>query len=200
MSQDDLPFLRMGHNTGLKVVTYRLNRSAAKVFIHADMAPDKGVHLHIQARFDVGILAVSERSDEQVDRDQFTGAHVNIVHRRTGPVYFRTFAGLVLEMVGEAVGDGEFSIALVELGLTHRDLTVTLTAIEVFLMEEFKGNTYPFQFLMYMLVVRIAIHGLVCKLLWVEEAVDLRFPKDTDIIVMNALFVSDVEDFTDGMP
>ena len=58
IGQDNLPFLWMRYNAGLKIVAYGPYWSAAKVFIHTDMAPDKGVHLHVQARLDVGILAV----------------------------------------------------------------------------------------------------------------------------------------------
>ena len=173
ISQYDLAFLWMRYNTGLKVVAHGPYRSAAKVFIHADMTPDKGIHLHVQARLDVGILAVGECSDEQVDRDQFAGAHVYVMHGWAGPVDFRTFSGLVLEMVGEAVGDGEFGIAFIELGLAHGDLAVTFAAFDVFLMEKLEGYTYAFQFLMYMLVVRITVHGLVRELLRIEEAIDL---------------------------
>ena len=161
ISQDDLSFLGMRYDTGLKVVAHGLYRSAAKVFIHADMTPDKGVHLHVQARLNVRILAVGERSDEQVDRDQFAGVHVHVVHSRTGPVDFRSLSGLVFEMVGEAVCDGEFGIPFVELCLAHGDLAVTFAAFDVFLMEKLEGDTYAFQFLMYMLVVRITVHGLV---------------------------------------
>ena len=106
----------------------------------------------------------------------------------------------MLEVVGESVRDSEFGISLVELGLTHGDLTVTLAAFDVFLMEKLERDANPFQFLMYMLVVRIAVHGLVCKLLRVKEAVDLRFLKCSDIVIADALLVSDIEDFTDGMP
>ena len=163
----------MRYNAGLKIVAYGPYWSAAKVFIHTDMAPDKGVHLHVQARLDVGILAVGERSDEQVDRNQFAGAHVHVVHGRTGPVDFRSLPGLVLEMVGETVCDGEFGITFVKLCLAHGDLTVTFAAFDVFLMEKLEGNTYVFQFLMYMLIIRITVHGLVRELLRIEEAIDL---------------------------
>ena len=47
IGQDDLAFLRMRHNTGLKIVAYGSHRNAAKVFIHMDMASDKGIHLHV---------------------------------------------------------------------------------------------------------------------------------------------------------
>ena len=200
ISQDDLSFLGMRYDTGLKVVAHGLYRSAAKVFIHADMTPDKGVHLHVQARLNVRILAVGERSDEQVDRDQFAGVHVHVVHSRTGPVDFRSLSGLMFEMVGEAVCDGEFGIPFVELCLAHGDLAVTFAAFDVFLMEKLEGDTYAFQFLMYMLVVRITVHGLVRELFRIEDAIDLCFLKGADIVVTNALLVSDVEDFTDGMP
>ena len=60
-----------------------------------------------------------------------------------------------------------------ELGLAHGDLAVTFAAFDVFLMEKLEGNTYAFQFLMYMLVVRITVHGLVRELLRIEEAIDL---------------------------
>ena len=112
----------MRHNTGLKIVAYDSHRNAAKVFIHMDMASDKGIHLHVQARLNVGILAVKERSDEQ------------IVHGRAGPIDFCTFSRLVLEMVRETVGDGEFSVSLVELGFSHRDLAVPLAAFDILLM------------------------------------------------------------------
>jgi hypothetical protein len=137
------------------------------------MASDKGVHLHVQARFDVRILAVGERSDEQVDSNQFAGTHVYVVHGRTGPVDFRSLSGLVLEMIGEAVGDGEFGIPFVELCLAHGDLAVTFASFDVFLMEKLEGDTYAFQFLMYMLVFRITVHGLIRELLRIEEAIDL---------------------------
>ena len=200
ISQDDLSFLGMRYDTGLKVVAHGPYRSAAKVFIHADMASDKGVHLHVQARFDVRILAVGERPDEQVDRDQFASTHVYVVHGWTGPVDFRSLSGLVFEMVGEAVCDGEFGIPFVELCLAHGDLAVTFAAFDVFLMEKLEGDTYAFQFLMYVLVVRITVHGLVRELFRIEDAIDLCFLKGADIVVTDALLVSDVEDFTDGMP
>jgi hypothetical protein len=103
-------------------------------------------------------------------------------------------------MVGEPVGDSELSIPFVELSLAHGDLAVTLAAFDVFLMEKLECNANPFQFLVYMLVVRISVHGLIRELLWIEEAVDLRFFKGTDIVITNALLISDVEDFTDGVP
>ena len=52
---------------------------------------------------------------------------------------------------------------------------------------------------MYVFVVRIAVHGLVRKFLRIEEAVDLLFLKIADIAIADTLFVSDVEDVTDGM-
>jgi hypothetical protein len=103
-------------------------------------------------------------------------------------------------MVGEPVGDSELSIPFVELGLAHWDLAVTLAAFDVFLMEKLESDAYTFQFLMYTLIVRIAVHGLVRELLRVKESVDLRLPKCSDIVVTNALLVSDVEDITDRMP
>ena len=122
------------------------------------------------------------------------------MHGRAGPVDFRSFTGLVFKMVGEPVGDGEIGITFVELGLAHWDLAVTLAAFDVFLMEKFESDAYPFQFLMHVFVIRIAVQGLVRELLWVEEAVDRRFLKSADIVVANALLVSDVENLTDGMP
>ena len=53
---------------------------------------------------------------------------------------------------------------------------------------------------MYVFIVRIAVHGLVRELLWIEEAIDLRFLKVTDIVVAESFRVSDAKDFTDGMP
>jgi hypothetical protein len=103
-------------------------------------------------------------------------------------------------MVGEPVGDSELSIPFVELSLAHGDLAVTLAAFDVFLMEKLEGDTYAFQFLMYVLVVRITVHGLVRELFRIEDAIDLCFLKGADIVVTDALLVSDVEDFTDGMP
>jgi hypothetical protein len=67
-------------------------------------------------------------------------------------------------------------------------------------MEKLESDAYAFQFLMYMLVVRIPVHGLIRKLLRIEDAIDLCFLKGADIVVTDALLVSDVEDFTDGMP
>ena len=43
--QNDLAFLWMRHDTSFEVIAYCPYRSTAKVLIHADMAPDKGVHL-----------------------------------------------------------------------------------------------------------------------------------------------------------
>ena len=48
--QNDLAFLWMRHDTSFEVIAYCPYRSTAKVLMHADMAPDKGVHLHIQTR------------------------------------------------------------------------------------------------------------------------------------------------------
>ena len=200
ISQHDLSFLRMRHYARFKVVTYGPCRNAAKVFIHVDMTPDKGVHLHVEARFDVGILAVGERPNKQIDLDQFAGAIVYIVHGRAGPIYFCSFSRLMLKMIGEPVGDGEFGIPLIELSLTHGNFAVTLTAFNVFLMEKLECNANPFQFLMYMLIVRISVHGLVRELLWIEETIDLGVFKGADIFVAYALLVSDVEHFTDRVP
>jgi hypothetical protein len=67
-------------------------------------------------------------------------------------------------------------------------------------MEKFECDTNPFQLLMYMLIVRISVHGLVRELLRIEETIDLRFFKGADIFEAYALLVSDVEDFTDRVP
>jgi len=100
----------------------------------------------------------------------------------------------------EKVTREAYVASLVELGLTHWNLAVTLATFDVFLMEKFESDAYPFQFLMHVFVIRIAVHGLVRELLRVKESVDLRLPKCSDIVVTNALLVSDVEDFTDRMP
>lgn len=88
-----------------------------------------------------------------------------------------SLSGLVFEMVGEAVCDGEFGIPFVELCLAHGDLAVTFAAFDVFLMEKLEGDTYAFQFLMYVLVVRITVHGLVRELFRIEDAIVLWFPQ-----------------------
>ena len=67
-------------------------------------------------------------------------------------------------------------------------------------MEKFEGHAYFFQFPMYMLVVGISVHGLVCKLLWIEDAIDFRFVKDANIIIMDTFLICDVENLTDRVP
>ena len=79
-------------------------------------------------------MAIRERSGEQIDRDQFTWAYIHIAHGRAGPIDFCTFSRLVLEMVRETVGDGDFSVSFVELGFSHRDLAGPLDAFDILLM------------------------------------------------------------------
>ena len=52
---------------------------------------------------------------------------------------------------------------------------------------------------MYVFVIRVTVQGFIRILLWIKEMVYLRFPKSTDIFVLDALLVSNVEDFTDRM-
>ena len=53
---------------------------------------------------------------------------------------------------------------------------------------------------MYVVIIRVTIHGLVCILFRIEKMIDLRFFKCTDIIISDALLIGDVEHFVDGMP
>ena len=115
-------------------VSYDPHWDTAKVFIHVDMASDKGIHFHVQARLNVGILAVRERSDEQIDRDQFTCVYIHIAHGRAGSIDFCTFSRLLLKMVRETVGNSEFRVSFIELGFSHRDLAVPLAAFDILFM------------------------------------------------------------------
>ena len=198
--QNDLAFLWMRHDTSFEIIAYCPYRSTAKILIHVDMAPNKGVHLHIQTWFYIRILTIRECSDEQIDSDQFTGAHVHVVHGWSGPIDFYPLPGLVLEMVGETIGDSEFSVSLVKLSLAHGNRPIPFTAFDILLMEKLEGHAYFFQLLMYMLVVRISVHGLVRKLLRIEDVIDLRIVKGADIIVMDTFLISDVENLTDRVP
>ena len=99
-----------------------------------------------------------------------------------------------------ATGNSELSVSLVKFGLAHGDFAIPFAALDVFLMKKFEGHADFLQLLMYVFIVRIAVHGLVRELLRIEEAIDLRFLKITDIVVADSFRVSDVKDFTDGMP
>ena len=140
------------------------------------------------------------RSLRLFDSDQFTGAHVHVVHGCSRPIDLCPLTGLVLEVVGETIGDSEFGVSLVKLGLVHEDLPISFTAVDILLMEEHEGHAYFFQFLMHMLVVRISVHGFVRKLLRIEDAIDLRIVKGSDIVVMDTFLVSDAENLTDRVP
>ncbi len=50
-------------------------------------------------------------------------------------------------------------------------------------MEQLEGHANLLQFLMYVVVIRVAIHGLVRELFRIEKAIDLRFLKCADIII-----------------
>ena len=54
--------------------------NAFKEFIHMDMSPDKGIHLHIQCRFYIGVLTVRKRADKEVYRNYFAGGSIYITH------------------------------------------------------------------------------------------------------------------------
>ena len=122
------------------------------------------------------------------------------MHGWSGPIDLCSFTGLVLEVVSETIGDSEFGVSLVKLSLAHGDLPIPFTAVDILLMEKLEGHAYFFQFLMHMLVVRISVHGLVRKLLRIEDVIDLRIVKGADIIVMDTFLISDVENLTDRVP
>ena len=56
--EDDLAVLWMFDYTGLEIITHCPCRDAAKVLIHVDVAPDPGIHLHVECGFDIGVTAV----------------------------------------------------------------------------------------------------------------------------------------------
>lgn len=101
--------------------------------------------MELQAWFYIGrILAVWERTDKEIYSDDFTGWHIDILHRRTRPVQLHTFLGLVAQMVRQPVVNRVFGISFIELRLSHRKLAVSFTAIGIFFIKQFERYAWLF--------------------------------------------------------
>ena len=104
------------------------------------MTAYKGIHLHIEARLHIGILAVRKRTHKQVNGSDFTSRGIHIVHRRTRPVNFGNSAGLMLQMVGQFVYDGKTAVTITELCVSHWEFSFSFAFFLILLPKELQRH------------------------------------------------------------
>ena len=69
---------------------------AAEVFVHTDMTANERIHLHVETGFDIRILAVWQRTNEQVHSDDLACIPIQIMHGRSGTSDFTPFPELMV--------------------------------------------------------------------------------------------------------
>lgn len=119
--EDDLAFLRGLDHAGLQVVANGSYRNAAEVLIHVDVAPDPGVHLHIKGGLDIGVTAVGQAGNKEIDFDLFA-VRLGDPHCWAAPVHFATLPRFMLEVAADRRFRAILVVVVTELCFPDRDV------------------------------------------------------------------------------
>ena len=119
--EDDLAFLRVLDHAGLQVVANGSYRNAAEVLIHVDVAPDPGVHLHIKGGLDIGVTAVGQAGNKEIDFD-LLAVRLGDPHCWAAPVHFATLPRFMLEVAADRRFRAILVVVVTELCFPDRDV------------------------------------------------------------------------------
>ena len=181
----------------LQVVADSAARNSAEECVHVDMAAQPAALLAVQARFDVGILAVRQSRHEQVDFRDFAGHAVHDLHGLAAPVHFARLAGLVLQVVREAAFGDVGLVAEAELRVAAGELPCGLAGLLMLLPEQLQGHADTLELLVDIRIVRLLVEHLGCELPRVEAAVYLVVREAFDVLERYARFCSEAQHLVD---
>ena len=121
---------------------------------HINVDMDPVLHIHPQAALGISIHTERQNTDEQVNRNGFTGISVNNVQLVSGPVHFNSVTGLSGDVHGCTLFFCVLLEVIAELGV-HEWLFSQLAALLAVLHpEQLEGHATAGQLFGYLLEVR----------------------------------------------
>lgn len=121
-----------------QVAASRAVRSSTPVLVHAGVAAQIGLLLHVEGRLDVRLLAERQHIDERVCLGGFArdGIDQALAQRRPRPVDLVKTAHFVLDALNRIIGDGPLPVVSAELGVAAQRLAAAPACAFVFVVQK----------------------------------------------------------------